>query len=153
MSGAEYITLLPRNIARIGYRYYVMKDETCTECKLKRICQDKLAERRIYEVVGKVRREGGHNKLYCKLIDMEVIPVKVKVAYITVNLLSRRAKEGVKTRYGDLDCDNYNCKFRRRCFPIGLEDNDKILVVKVQGSVECPQRFQLSSALVLPLLP
>jgi uncharacterized protein (UPF0179 family) len=153
LSESEFITLLPKRIARGGYRYYIIKDEVCLDCRFKNICQGKLVERRVYEVVGKVKRERGHNKLFCKLTDTEVIPVKVRVAFIAVNLQSRRAKEGIKTRYGDLYCENYNCKFRRKCFPVGLNDNDKILVVKVQGSVECPQRHQLSSALVLPLLP
>jgi hypothetical protein len=151
MKDQRIITLLPERVAKVGYRYYIIKNKFCEPCKLKKICQDKLVENRIYEVVKKIKRDA-HDQLYCILVNETVVPVQIKMAYIKVNLLTRRAKEGVNTRYENIDCNNYNCKFRNECFPIGLRDKDKIMVIKVYGTIPCPLRFQLSASLVLPLL-
>lgn len=150
MSG-EVLTLLPRSVAREGYKFYFARVSECEDCRLRDACVGKLEDGRLY-VVTRVLRP--RSLLMCKLVSEEVIPVYVALSPIEVNVAaSQRLPEGVTVTYEPQRCDKFSCKHRRTCFPRGVRPGDRLLVLEVLSQVSCPLGYPLLSVRAVPQLP
>lgn len=149
---SRIITLLPKNLAKVGYTFYYIKSAECEGCTHKQSCISKLRKGRKYRVISLIN-SGRKDKLLCFLTGDEMEVVTVELATITINLYSRAVSQGVIVKYTPLYCHNKNCVERSRCQPKGIFSGDKILVKKLISSIPCPLGYPLFSAEVLPLPP
>ena len=86
------------------------------------------------------------NELKCPIhADGVVFPVQVDRAQIDLLTTSKNIFEGSTFTYESPECDE-NCEFKELCFPDGLQDNDKCIVLnnggKHQG--ECKKGYALN---------
>ena len=74
-----------------------------------------------------------------------VIPVEIERAEIDVLTTSKNIFEGSTFTYNAPKCDEY-CEFHDLCFPEGLIENDKCIVLKNQGKhkEECKKGLKLT---------
>ena len=148
----EIITLLPRQLAKIGYKFYFIANNECTRCQYRNICVSKLRDGRLY-VVTRMIKEVPKN-IICPMINDIVIPVYIRLSPITVNLLSSGSlSPGMLTTFVSPSCDKFNCPFRKMCYPKGLNRGDTIRVSRLYTRIPCPLGYPLISAEVLPHVP
>jgi len=74
-----------------------------------------------------------------------VIPVEVELAQIDLLTTSKNIFEGSTFTYNAPDCDE-NCDFHDLCFPDGLIENDKCIVLDNGGKhkEECKKGYRLN---------
>lgn len=144
MSDKTSVTLIGNKLADIGMEFiFYGRSSDCEECKLTNSCLN-LEEGRRYKVLG--LRNG--IKQNCKIHESDVVAVEVAETPTTASIESRRAFNGSKIFYDDIDCDEYGCEFYDLCHPSGLKNGDKCTILKVIGDMpgECSRGFSLKLA-------
>ncbi|MHA1238830.1 MAG: UPF0179 family protein [Candidatus Odinarchaeia archaeon] len=145
------LTLIGEKQAKVGNKFILnsISDE-CVKCKLKQVCVDNLEKGRIYEIIN-VR--GDRHK--CSLFEGDTVVVEVKLAPITALINSRICFEGATITFNPVDCNNFQCKNRKYCNPVGLKKGDKCKIIKIlnkeKGEI-CPEKRGLK-LVQLELLP
>lgn len=136
------ITLIGKSLANEGLEFVFKGPASeCESCRFKPSCVDNLEENRKY-VVMEVR----DNEQKCPIHDEnKVVPVVVELANINILTNSKNIFEGSTFTYNPLDCDEY-CEFHDFCFPEGLVENDKCIVIKNNGKHdgECIKGYKLN---------
>lgn len=136
------ITLIGKDLAKKGneFIFYGSVDE-CESCRFKASCVDSLEKNRKYKIID-VR----DNEQKC-LVHAEniVIPVEVDRSNITLLSSSKSVFEGSTFSYESVDCDE-ECEYHDYCFPEGLVDGDKCIVLKNHGKHkgECKKGYKLN---------
>ena len=129
--GEKIITLVPRSMAKRGFRFIHEGDtENCRGCELRRVCVENLEIGRVYEVLD-VRRK----RHKCRLIDDYVYVVEVAEAPIEALIGHKAAIEGVITTFTPSGC--YSCEHSSLCNPQGLKGGDRVRIERVLDKVEC----------------
>ena len=123
------ITLIGKDIAKKGFEFVFLGPATeCENCRFKSSCIDNLELNRKY-VVTDVK----DNEQKCAIHSQNiVIPVEIERAEIDVLTTSKNIFEGSTFTYNAPKCDEY-CEFHDFCFPEGLIENDKCIVLKNHG--------------------
>lgn len=123
------ITLIGKDLAVEGKEFvFLGAAEDCENCRFKSSCIGNLEENRKYVVVN-VK----DNEQKCPIhSEGAVVPVEVDRAEITLLTDSKNIFEGSTFTYNAPDCDE-NCDFHDLCFPDGLIENDKCIVLKNEG--------------------
>jgi hypothetical protein len=86
------------------------------------------------------------NEQKCPLhAEGKVIPVEVDRAEIDILTASKSIFEGSTFTYNAPDCDE-NCDYHDLCFPDGLIENDKCIVLESNGKhkEECKKGLKLN---------
>ena len=135
------ITLIGKDLAQKGVEFvYLGPAEECENCRFKSSCVDSLELNRKY-VITDVK----DNEQKCPVHSQNiVIPVEIERAQIDVLTTSKNIFEGSTFTYDAPKCEEY-CEFHDLCFPEGLMENDKCIVIKNQGKhKECKKGYALN---------
>ncbi len=135
------ITLIGKDLAQKGVEFvYLGPAEECENCRFKSSCVDSLELNRKY-VITDVK----DNEQKCPVHSQNiVIPVEIERAQIDVLTTSKNIFEGSTFTYNAPKCEEY-CEFHDSCFPEGLMENDKCIVIKNQGKhKECKKGYALN---------
>jgi len=136
------ITLIGKDLAKKGQEFiFLGPAQECEKCRFKSSCIESLGLNRKY-IVTEVR----DNEQKCPIHDEEkVIPVQVERASIDLLTPSRNIFEGSTFTFNAPDCDE-NCEFHDLCFPEGLVENDKCIVLESIGKHkgECKKGYKLN---------
>ena len=135
------ITLIGKDLAQKGVEFvYLGPVEECENCRFKSSCVDSLELNRKY-VVTDVKDSEQKCPVHSQNI---VIPVEIERAQIDVLTTSKNIFEGSTFTYNAPKCEEY-CEFHDSCFPEGLMENDKCIVIKNQGKhKECKKGYALN---------
>ena len=135
------ITLIGKELAQKGVEFvYLGSVEECKNCRFKSSCVDSLELNRKY-VITDVKDTEQKCPVHSQNI---VIPVEIERAQIDVLTPSKNIFEGSTFTYEAPKCDEY-CEFHDLCFPEGLVENDKCIVIKNQGKhKECKKEYALN---------
>ena len=139
------ITLIGKDLAQKGVEFiYLGPAEECENCRFKSSCVDSLELNRKY-VITDVK----DNEQKCPVHSQNVvIPVEIERAQIDVLTTSKNIFEGSTFTYDAPECDEY-CEFHDLCFPDGLIEKDKCIVLKNQGKhKECKKGYALNKLTV-----
>lgn len=136
------ITLIGKDLAQKGVEFvFLGSAPECENCRFKASCIGNLELNRKY-VITEVK----DNEQKCPIHSQNlVIPVEVERAEIDVLTASKNIFEGSTFTYDAPECDE-NCEFHDLCFPDGLIDKDKCIVLKNQGKHKegCKKGFILN---------
>lgn len=140
------ITLVGKDFAKEGTKFiFYGPAEACKNCRFKASCVDSLEKDRLYEIIS-VR----HNGQKCPLhAENEVFPVEVQKADVPLLFNSKIVFEGSTIVYNAPECDEY-CEYHDLCFPEGLLENDKCIIIKDFGKFEgkCKKGYTLNKLYV-----
>lgn len=136
------ITLIGKDLAQKGTEFvYLGPAEECGECRFKSSCIGNLEKNRKY-VITDIK----DSEQKCPVHSQNtVVPVEIEMAEIDVLTTSKNIFEGSTFTYNAPECDEY-CEFHDLCFPEGLIEEDKCIVIKNQGKhkEECKKGFKLN---------
>ena len=136
------ITLIGKDLAKEGQEFvFLGPADECENCRFKSSCVGNLELNRKYVVTGIKDTEQK-----CPIHAEEtVIPVEVDRAKIDILTTSKNIFEGSTFTYEAPDCDE-NCDFHDLCFPEGLIENDKCIVLENIGKHkgDCKKGFKLN---------
>lgn len=136
------ITLIGKDLAREGQEFVFLGPAgECENCRFKSSCVDNLEKNRKYVVTG-VK----DNEQKCPIHSGGlVIPVEVDRAKIDLLTDSKSIFEGSTFTFNAPDCDE-KCDFHDLCFPDGLVENDKCIVLENNGkhTEECKKGYKLN---------
>lgn len=135
------ITLIGKSLAKKGQEFvFLGPAEECESCRFKSSCVENLEENRKYEIV-----DIKDNEQKCPIHAEEtVIPVEVDRAKINLLTESKSIFEGSTFTYNAPECDE-TCEFHDLCFPEGLQENDKCIVLKNDGKhKDCKKGYTLN---------
>ena len=137
------ITFIGKILAKEGLEFvFLGPADECEECRFKSSCIGSLEENRKY-VITEVR----DNEQKCPIHgDGIVVPVEVDRAKIDLLTTSKSIFEGSTFTFNAPDCDEEDCEFRDLCFPEGLVENDKCIVLNHEGkhNNECKKGYKLN---------
>ena len=136
------ITLIGKDLAKEGQEFvFLGPADDCENCRFKSSCIGNLELNRKYVV-----KEVKENEQKCPIhAEGTVIPVEVELAQIDLLTASKHIFEGSTFTYNAPDCDE-NCDFHDLCFPDGLIENDKCIVLDNGGKhkEECKKGYRLN---------
>ncbi len=136
------ITLIGKSLAVKGQEFvFLGPADECENCRFKSSCVGNLEKNRKYIVV-----DIKENEQKCPIhAEESVIPVEVDRAKIDVLTTSKNIFEGSTFTYNAPDCDE-TCDFHDLCFPEGLIENDKCIVLENGGKhkQECKKGYKLN---------
>ena len=136
------ITLIGKDLAVKGQEFvFLGPADECENCRFKSSCVGNLELNRKYVVV-----DVKENEQKCTIHSGEVVvPVEVDRAKIELLTDSKNIFEGSTFTYNAPDCDE-NCDFHDLCFPEGLAENDKCIVLGNEGKhkEECKKGYRLN---------
>lgn len=123
------ITLIGIGLAKEGQEFiFLGPAKECEDCRFKSSCVGNLEMNRKY-VVTDIKE----NEQKCQVhAEGKVIPVEVERAEIEVLTTSKNIFEGSTFTYNAPECDEA-CDFHDLCFPDGLVENDKCIVLENNG--------------------
>ena len=124
------ITLIGIDLAKKGQEFvFLGPAKECEDCRFKSSC------------IGNLER----NRKYVIHAEGKVIPVEVDRAEIDILTTSKNIFEGSTFTYKAFECDE-NCEFQDLCFPEGLVENDKCIVLENLGKHkgECKKGYKLN---------
>lgn len=123
------ITLIGKDLAKEGQEFiFLGPADECENCRFKSSCIGNLEINRKYIVVG-VK----DNEQKCPIHSSEkVVPVEVERAKIELLTTSKNIFEGSTFTYNAPDCEEA-CDYHDLCFPDGLAENDKCIVLENNG--------------------
>jgi hypothetical protein len=137
------ITLIGKDLAKKGQEFvFLGPADECEACRFKSSCVGNLEENRKYVVV-----DVKDNEQNCPIhSEGKVIPVEVDRAKIDLLTTSKSIFEGSTFTYNAPECDE-KCDFHDLCFPEGLEENDKCIVLENNGKHkgECKKGLKLNN--------
>ena len=136
------ITLIGKDLAKKGQEFvFLGPADECEKCRFKSSCVGNLEINRKYVVVN-VKE----NEQKCPIHSGGiVVPVEIDRAKIELLTTSKNIFEGSTFTFNAADCDE-TCEFHDLCFPDGLHENDKCIVLNNEGKNkgECKKGFKLN---------
>ena len=135
------ITLIGKQLAKKGQEFvFLGPAPECDDCRFKSSCIGSLEKNRKY-VITEVR----DNEQKCPIHgEGAVVPVEVDRAQINILTDSKNIFEGSTFTFNAVDCDE-ECEFHDLCFPEGLVENDKCIVLHHEGKHnDCKKGYKLN---------
>jgi len=128
------LTLIGESMAKTGMKFiFEGAGEECNTCKLRFTCSTMLEKGRVYEIVD-VKSQ----KHFCPKDDAYLTLVEIVEPSIQLAVKSRSAIEGMTIEYEE-PCGLIRCPNRDQCIPIGISDREKVKIIKIIKSVDCPE--------------
>ena len=136
------ITLIGKDLAKKVQEFvFLGPSSECENCRFKSSCVDNLEINRKYVVTG-VK----DNEQKCPIHSGGIV-ITVEIDRAKIDLLtdSKSIFEGSTFTYEAPDCDE-KCDFHDLCFPEGLVENDKCIVLENKGKhkEECKKGYKLN---------
>jgi len=136
------VTLVGKKQARKGFKFiFSMPSAQCENCEYRQVCVEKLEPERVYQVVR--LRE---NVFPCPLHEEGVRVVEVVEAEVSAAIPSKLAVEGATIVFKIPECEAASCENAALCYPVGLKNGDKCLIVGVEKKLSCAEGFSLVKA-------
>ena len=136
------ITLIGKDLAKNGQEFvFIGPADQCENCRFKSSCVENLEVNRKYVVI-----DVKDNEQKCPIhAEGIVIPVEIDRAKINILTTSKSIFEGSTFTYNAPECDE-SCDFHDLCFPEGLVENDKCIVLNNNGKHkgECKKGYNLN---------
>lgn len=136
------ITLIGEDLAEVGLSFiFDGPAEACESCRFKASCVDSLEKGRKY-IITKVK----DITQKCPIHDGGIVKaVEIEFDNIEGFLDSKKVFEGSNISYNPPSCDA-ECIYNHLCFPEGLVEGDKCIIVKNLGKseVDCIKGFSLT---------
>lgn len=136
------ITLIGKDLAEKNVEFvYLGPAKECMDCRFKSSCVDNLEKNRKYVI-----KDVKDSEQKCPIhADNTVVPVEIEMAEIDLLTPSRNIFEGSTFTFTPHDC-NEECEFKNLCFPEGLFENDKSIIIKNHGKHkgECKKNYKLN---------
>ena len=137
------ITLIGKDLAKEDQEFiFLGPADDCEKCRFKLSCVGNLELNRKY-IIKEVR----DNEQKCPIhAEGKVVPVDVELASINLLTSSKNIFEGSTFTFNAPECDEA-CEFHDLCFPEGLIENDKCIILKNEGKHkgECKKGYNLSN--------
>jgi len=135
----KIITLVGIKQARKGFEFlHESPSEKCKKCEYYRVCIENLEVGRVYRVVG--LRE----KVFpCPLHEGGARVVEVVESEISAAIPQKLALEGAIITFHKITCENFACKYRSLCFPIGIYEGDRCEIVSIGERIDCEMKNSL----------
>lgn len=131
------VTLVGKKQARKGFKFvFSAPSAQCENCEYGRVCVEKLKPGRVYQVVR--LRE---NVFPCPLHEGGVRVVEVVEAEVSAAIPSKLAVEGATIVFKSPECETALCENATLCYPVGLKNGDKCIIVKVEEKLSCIEGF------------
>ena len=146
MGPQSVVTLVTEALAERGVKFRIKVHPRCVTCRLFTICVSNLRPGLEYEVL-----EIRSKKHVCPLTGSVMRVVKVRPLPLKVALPKRVAVEGVVLAYEPIKCDRRDCNYHRFCDNEALKRRERIKVVGVVETLQCPLGSPLVLAEVFPL--
>lgn len=140
------ITLIGKNLAKEGQEFlFLGPADECEDCRFKSSCVDKLELNRKY-VITHVRDSEQNCPIHA---DDKVVAVEIDRAPINILTNSKNIFEGSTFTYNAMDCDE-SCEFHDLCFPEGLIENDKCIILQSDGKHKkgCKKGYNLNKLIL-----
>jgi len=138
------ITLVSVKQAKEGFTFlHNGPAPKCEGCRYFHVCVQNLVPGRIYRVVGLRDKT-----VQCELTETDMMVVEVVESEIETAIQSKQAIEGALISFQKQECRMGDCENLELCSPKGLFDRDRCEIVKVTGSVQCPQGLPLARVLL-----
>lgn len=136
------ITLIGIDLAKESQEFiFLGPAKECEDCRFKSSCVGNLELNRKY-IITAIKE----NEQKCPVhAEGKVIPVEVERAEIEVLTPSKNIFEGSTFTYKAPECDE-SCDFHDLCFPDGLKENDKCIVLESNGKhkEKCKKGLELN---------
>jgi uncharacterized protein (UPF0179 family) len=133
------ITMVGERQARPKFAFfYSGPSQACRVCSYFKVCQEKLEQGCVYEIV-KVRDK----EIPCNVHEEKARVVEVVEADLSVAVSKRETFEGATVTIKSSDCENKSCPSFSICVPSGLKKRGKYRIVGVSGPISCPLRRAL----------
>jgi len=133
------ITMVGERQARPKFAFlYSGPSRACRGCGYLKVCQEKLDQGSVYEIV-KVRDK----EIPCNVHEDKARVVEVVEADLSVALNQRETFEGATLTIRSSECDNKSCPNFSICMPPGLQKRGKYRIIRVLGPISCPLRRPL----------
>lgn len=136
------ITLIGENLAEVGLSFiFYGPAKACESCKFKASCVDSLEKGRKY-IITNVKDISQK----CPIHEGGIVKaVEIEFADIEGLIDSKKVFEGSNISYAPPDCD-LDCIYHHICFPEGVSDGDKCIIVKNLGKseVDCVKEYNLT---------
>ena len=140
------ITLIGKDLAKEGQEFvFLGPADDCENCRFKSSCVGSLEINRKY-IIKEVR----DNEQKCPIhAEGKVVPVEVDRASINLLTPSKNIFEGSTFTYESPECGE-SCEFHDFCFPEGLIDGDKCIILKNDGKHdgECRKGYNLNKLIL-----
>ncbi|MCL2687395.1 MAG: UPF0179 family protein [Methanobrevibacter sp.] len=136
------ITLIGEDLAKIGLSFiFDGPAEACEKCRFKASCIDSLEKGRKYTItnVKDISQK-------CEVHDTGLVKaVEIEKSDIESFIDSKKAFVGSNITHKTPDCD-ITCVFRQDCFPNGLIEGDKCVIIENLGKHDgnCAKGFNLT---------
>ena len=126
------VTLIGNMLAKEGTLFiYSGPVNDCRDCRLKTVCFN-LDEGNHYKVTG--LRDVQHD---CKMHEGGVRVVEVEIVPIDASEESQRAIEGATISFEEPDCKHIGCAHYRLCHPLGISEEKKYRIMRVEDNLDC----------------
>jgi uncharacterized protein (UPF0179 family) len=138
-----HVTLVGVKQAKVG-GLFIFKGPLleCRECKYKQVCFN-LEEGKWYKVTA--LRPAWHE---CEVHEGGVRAVEVETIPFEAGVKSRMTVEGSTVTLEEKGCDNIGCVHFRLCHPPGKKAGNKYKIIKLKGTLECPDGEKISLVLL-----
>jgi len=129
----KIITMVGVKQARKGFEFlHETPSEKCKKCQYYKVCIGNLEAGRVYRIVG--LRE---KTFSCPLHEGGVRVVEVVESEISAAIPQKIALEGAVITFHKIVCENFTCKYRGLCFPVGIYDGDRCEIVGLSDKIDC----------------
>ncbi len=137
------ITLVPKTVAKIGYKFvHVGELEECKNCPLRKVCIEPLVKDSLYEVVQLRKKE--HK---CPIDGTIMIVCDVEERNPVINIINTdKALEGIIITREPIKCDEILCEYYDKCVSKSFDDVVKVKIVKKIRKINCPIGLDLFEA-------
>ncbi len=133
------ITIVGHRQARQKFAFlYDGPSRACGGCNYFKVCQEKLIQGNVYEIV-KVRDK----EIPCKIHEEKARVVEVVETDLSVAVNQRETFEGATVTITSSDCEDGSCPNFSLCTPLGLQKKSKYRIVGVLRPISCPLRRPL----------
>ncbi len=133
------ITLLEKNIAKIGYTFTHMGGtKICAKCSLKKVCVEALETNVSYEV-----RKIGAKEHRCLIDDQVMIVCEVEITNNTITVESQKYLEGIIINRQPLKCNEILCENNEYCIHPNFNEQSRVKIIKILNKIKCPLSYDL----------
>jgi len=135
------ITLIGEDLAEVGLSFiFEGSVKECESCRFKASCVDSLEKGRKYTITNLkdiTQKCNIHNRGIVRVVEVELADIDA--------LIDSKVFEGSNISFEPPKCD-IDCVYYNLCFPDGLKDGDKCIILKDLGKHEneCAKGFNLT---------
>lgn len=133
------ITLLEKNIAKIGYSFTHMGGtKTCEKCSLKKVCVEALENNVSYEV-----RKISQKEHSCLIDDQIMVVCEVEIINSIITVENQKYLENIIINRQPLKCKEILCENYEYCIHSNFSEQSKVKILEILNKINCPLGYDL----------